>query len=570
MSDYGDTRRSIVAWLEAEAVDRAPARLIEASRERVRTTPQRAGWWPARRVSGMHTFAKVAVAAAAVVVAAFGVVGMMQRTGPTIGPGGLSQSPTPQPSAAVPSNTAAPSSAVDDPALDGVVESQWPQTTDEAVRHAQERADAGDPAYTWQLDEQEVIDRFLHDVVGWDEFIQDLHALRYGFGVVYIKCAPGEANPLYPTADEFAPGAERCAPTMDGLRHESVRLELQQPTEENPNGIWVVHDWAMTEPLTEVDPRVAETEVTAQLEEWLAARIAGDGAEGKVDLEDEKGDGKCRKERALCRIEEVPLLYATTSGAPFERYEIERVGGPRWPYAEMDFRIRLFADDGATVVEQPISWILDGPPQDPNVALEFRSTVAEMTENGRPVAVTRLFFNGELVVSAARPWTGSHPGFNYGLGLDGQYAEERVTFVPDPLLLTTQRRTGPRPVGAAGLAQRIRSDPTFETTVPVDVTIGGAQGLYMDLALAPGATVYRDEDGRTSVLGPMSLHPYSGAMTWGALIDPDSRMRLYLVDLPEGSVYRMLAIAIGAPSSSFEQVLEAAAPIVDSIEFRTP
>ena len=53
-------------------------------------------------------------------------------------------------------------------------------------------------------------------------------------------------------------------------------------------------------------------------------------------------------------LEEVPLLYATTTGAPYERSEIERVSGPHWPYGEMEFKVRLFAEGGETVVEQLI------------------------------------------------------------------------------------------------------------------------------------------------------------------------------------------------------------------------
>jgi hypothetical protein len=47
-------------------------------------------------------------------------------------------------------------------------------------------------------------------------------------------------------------------------------------------------------------------------------------------------------------------------------------------------------------------------------------------------------------------------------------------------------------------------------------------------------------------------------------------MRLYLFDVPEGSSMRILAIAIVAPESRFERVVEAAAPVVDSIEFHAP
>jgi hypothetical protein len=46
-------------------------------------------------------------------------------------------------------------------------------------------------------------------------------------------------------------------------------------------------------------------------------------------------------------------------------------------------------------------------------------------------------------------------------------------------------------------------------------------------------------------------------------------MRLYLLDLPEGSSARILALAISAPETRFESVLEAAAPILVSFEFRT-
>ena len=45
-------------------------------------------------------------------------------------------------------------------------------------------------------------------------------------------------------------------------------------------------------------------------------------------------------------------------------------------------------------------------------------------------------------------------------------------------------------------------------------------------------------------------------------------MRLYLFDAPEGSSIRILAITIIAPESRFESVVKAAAPVVESVEFR--
>jgi hypothetical protein len=44
-------------------------------------------------------------------------------------------------------------------------------------------------------------------------------------------------------------------------------------------------------------------------------------------------------------------------------------------------------------------------------------------------------------------------------------------------------------------------------------------------------------------------------------------MRLYLIDMPEGSSMRILAIAIVAPEARFDAVIEAATPVMDSIEF---
>lgn len=44
----------------------------------------------------------------------------------------------------------------------------------------------------------------------------------------------------------------------------------------------------------------------------------------------------------------------------------------------------------------------------------------------------------------------------------------------------------------------------------------------------------------------------------------------YLFDRPEGSSMRTMAIAIVAPESSFQKAMEAASPVVDSVEFHAP
>ena len=175
-----------------------------------------------------------------------------------------------------------------------------------------------------------------------------------------------------------------------------------------------------------------------------------------------------------------------------------------------------------------------------------------MTENDQPVAVPFVFLDGEVTASAARPWRVSHQMFNYGLSLDDNYSAERVTFVPDPLPVTTPCRVRSAPADAATLALGIGSDPDFETTAPVHVTVGGAQAVYVDITLAPGAGVCRDKDGVSSVVTSRSRAPHLyGGASWRVQIDEGSRVRLYLVDLPEGSFTRMLGIAIRGSRVAF-------------------
>jgi hypothetical protein len=453
-------------------------------------------------------------------------------------------------------------------------EGMWPQSSLEEVREAQARADAGDPAYTWQVAPQlsseewwgylrepgaEIVERFLREELGWDGFLFNPYAENGAAGgairgIVYLRCAPGETNPLYPIAPEGhqeAPGAERCAPTIDDLRYETVSLDLAQLDRRGPDGIWVVSRWTMTAPFTQTDPRVAEADATALLEDFLQARVEGQGAEGYVEV---VGGGQ-----PLGTLG-VPLLYATTTGAPYERSELERVSEPRWPYGEMEFKVRLFAEGGETVVEQLISLFHF------NGRLTLRHEATQTTENGQPVAVPYGFFDGEVTVSAPDPWDMS-PFYEVALVQNGQQEDGRVELVGDPLPVATGCAQGPAPADADALAQSIQSDPDLVATAPVRVTVGGAEGLAMDVTVAPGASVC---DVFPSTLVLTQGDGYSGPRPPGVDLDQGSRMRLYLLDFPEGSATRILAIAIVAPEARFESVIEAATPVVDSIEFHAP
>ena len=103
----------------------------------------------------------------------------------------------------------------------------------------------------------------------------------------------------------------------------------------------------------------------------------------------------------LFREVDIPLLYATTSGAPYERYEIERVDGPRWPYGNMTFSARLFADGDATVVEQKIRSDSSG-----GLWMDTNAT----TENGQLVVLSFASSDGEVTASAPSTWNSYWPG----------------------------------------------------------------------------------------------------------------------------------------------------------------
>ena len=163
-----------------------------------------------------------------------------------------------------PANQATTTSTTIDPLAE--LQPLWPQTSLEEVRQAQELADAGDPRYRWQVDtfgsyqpaqnhpnDTEVFARFLEEVLGWEGFLWDeVFAHPDGLvpgDVVYIRCAPGLTNPLYPTD----PVGAACAPTIDELRYETVKIHVAQ-FRESPGAIWVVTGWEMIEPFAQIAP----------------------------------------------------------------------------------------------------------------------------------------------------------------------------------------------------------------------------------------------------------------------------------------------------------------------------
>jgi hypothetical protein len=431
-----------------------------------------------------------------------------------------------------------------------VQDSMWPQSSLEEVREAQELADAGDPDFTWQLEpaleenldngdylgDPEIFARFLREDLGWEEFSRVVGAV-YGdgtIGVTYIRCAVGESNSLYP--DDLRVG--RCAPTIDELRYEAVTITVVQPGQRGPSGIWVVGGWAMVEPVEQVVPPT-NAEATAIVEAFLQARIDGRGAEQYFG----GGDGGA------------PLLYATSAGATYERFEFALTRAPSWPSGEMHFHVRLLAENGQTVVEQTFMLERDGTGR---WGLE---ALPETTEDGRSLPQFYQFLDGEVSFYAAPPWDYSWAGWEFSPTMStlllAADIEERLVVLADPQPIETACVKGQAPATAEALARSLGSDPDLEATEPVAVRMAGIDALQVDVTAVTSGNLCAE-------LGVPEV--VAGGTATG--LDPGQRMRLYLIDYP-GMSARVLAIAIIAPEDRFEQVLGAATPIVDSFDFYT-
>ncbi len=455
----------------------------------------------------------------------------------------------------------------------------WPQSTLDEVRAAQELADAEDPAYTWQLDAKlaadeepwgaEIFARFIDEELGWEDFAGTPFAgYAYGDGggryesVLFIRCAPGQTNPLAPVYADAPPEIRRCAPTIDELTYESVGITVTQPAGRGPSGIWVVDRWEMRQ--SKYDPsslwgllypefdRVeqvvppSDAEVTAFLEGFLRTRLDGEGADEYLLHEPEESGFPDQP---------VPLLYATTSGAPYQRSEIQRLQGPVWPNGWTEYKVRLFAED-QTVVEQRFHVVR----HDGQLGLVYGYTYGgpddglPTTENGQSVAVPYSFLDGEVTFAAAPPWNRSDGGdpSDALIRLNGS-RDDHVVIATDPLPAVTGCEDT-APADAEALARRIMADPHTATIGTVPARIAGLDALQMDVDINTNAVVSTEES-------------YACTGMWAPDQSDQWRMRLYLIDFPGESAQVLAVAVIAAPATDFVRVLEEAMPIVESLEF---
>jgi hypothetical protein len=108
MHSEPDVTRIVRSWLRTDEHESAD-RVLDDVLGLLDATPQRRSWWPAWRIADMHTYAKLGIAAAAVVVVAVVGINLLPGRG-GIGGGGPAASPVASASAAPSLVATAPSS----------------------------------------------------------------------------------------------------------------------------------------------------------------------------------------------------------------------------------------------------------------------------------------------------------------------------------------------------------------------------------------------------------------------------------------------------------------------------
>ena len=445
----------------------------------------------------------------------------------------------------------------------------WPQSDTDEVRRAQRRANAGDPRYTWQVDraldadrsqgDAEIFARFLTEELGWERFRrngdENVSALvsEHTSVVGFVRCAVGQANPLYPNDPE---GGD-CAPTLDEHSYETVDVTAYQPFDSGPKGIWVIVNWHLSLPARQTAPP-SDAEVAAVLEAFGQARIDGEGAQEQLRNMDDPSN-------------EIPLLYATSTGAPYERFDYKVVSPPAWPDGRTNVNLRLFATGGKTVVEQqfwmersPSKWVLSHDRSTPD-----HTTT---TENGLPVpesynltlfrdSVQQQFEDGIVTFSVDPSWEDLSAS-EYFSGLGGQEVMEfsrpgaHITVVVDPLPPAEGCGVGEQAESADVLIRRLRSSRSLSVSEPVPASLGAMDAVRLDVTAAD-----RGACSTPPVLAPRGFEGPPTPLGLG----PDEQATVYLLQTP-GDPGHTVAVVLTAAGARFEQASATARPIIESFE----
>jgi hypothetical protein len=125
----------------------------------------------------------------------------------------------------------------------------WPQRTHAELVSAQSRTDAGKGGFRWQLDRDEVVNRFAETVLGWprDTYRMTLDESEeaQGTAIAHLERSAETCPPR--TADDEARGVSPCLPGAEDV-------SLVQPVRAREGGIWVVRDVRSSAATVDLEP----------------------------------------------------------------------------------------------------------------------------------------------------------------------------------------------------------------------------------------------------------------------------------------------------------------------------
>ena len=198
-----------------------------------------------------------------------------------------------------------------------------------------------------------------------------------------------------------------------------------------------------------------------------------------------------------------------------------------------------------------------GSDPEPKVPLARPSTSVSPT----PVSGRTSFFEAPFTYTLPAGWTVTIEGTWY-FELSPPEAPEWwgdfwvvSSFVPARSDCTDRPEQG---VGwsSDAMTSWLSTHPALDATTPREVTLGGATGSWVDVQLA--------DDWDQTCSGGLTLvtgHPDSIGK-W--LIAGNEKIRFYVLDVPAGDT---VTIVIYATDASFNDVIDLAAPVVDSFRF---
>lgn len=266
------------------------------------------------------------------------------------------------------------------------------------------------------------------------------------------------------------------------------------------------------------------------------------------------------------RVAEVSFTATWQADGPLTVGRAQAHGAPAdfWPGAVEDLRLYSIALDEAQVQTE----YEDHRPTSPPLAIPAGPSGFVCPSHGGAClgpldagTYTTQVFSPAITYTVPDGWTNGEDLLgNFLLQLEG---DSRYLGIYRNVAAPFECEEKPDPgvdQSIEALSSWLTGHPGLETTEPTRVSVGGLDGVYLDISLAPSWTTTCPFSAGQPVVpfiiggDPSSLHH---------VILPGFEERLYLLAYEGGNV----AIEVGPEGGSLEEYLEEVAPIIESLQF---